>query len=114
MKFEVRRTSVWDGCPCESAICEQMTPLDVRTAPTMEDARERAWFDRWFSDGVNHREENGHIVCDRKYTEPVWTLEISGMEEMLNFKKMYGDIIIMGSSYKELEYAIEIYDSYRE
>lgn len=45
---------------------------------------------------------------------PIWTIEINTLEELINFRKKYGDIILTISIYPEIDYKIEIYDDYRE
>ena len=44
----------------------------------------------------------------------VWTIEINTLEELINFRKKYGEIILTISTYPEIDNEIEIYDDYRE
>ena len=44
----------------------------------------------------------------------IWTIEINTLEELINFVKKYGTIIIDDSGEKSVPFEIEIYDDYRE
>ena len=44
----------------------------------------------------------------------IWTIEIDTLEELINFVKKYGTIIIDDSGEKSVPFEIEIYDDYRE
>lgn len=45
---------------------------------------------------------------------PNWTIEINSLEELIAFRKKYGEIILTASRYPEIDNEIEIYDDYRE
>ena len=45
---------------------------------------------------------------------PDWTIEINSLEELINFRKKYGEIILTASVLPEIDNEIEIYDDYRE
>ena len=45
---------------------------------------------------------------------PDWTIEINTLEELIKFRKKYGEIILTESVLPEIDNEIEIYDSYRE
>jgi len=119
MKVQVTRTSVWDDTkmPCEEArLEEKATYLDYRTAPTIEEARKESWFQDWWENGTNHREdkEKKMIVAERPSIGKVWSVEINSLEELLAFYKKYGALVITEGDNLEIPMEIEIYDDYRE
>jgi len=59
--------------------------------------------------GVNHREENGMIVCEKKQKEKQWVIEINSLEELIKFQEKNGEIMILDSlPYKEVKKEIRI------
>ncbi|RMG72638.1 MAG: hypothetical protein D6710_04490 [Nitrospirae bacterium] len=106
MKFIVSRRIESIGSderPCEEAVRESLTPLDYRNVESLEEAKGKIWFDNWLRGGVNHREEQGRVVCERRQKEQRWVVEIGTLEELLLFQSRYGDILIRDSSpYKEV------------
>lgn len=44
----------------------------------------------------------------------IWVIELNTLEDLINFVRKYGDVVIYESMYKEYPYTIEIYDYYRE
>lgn len=117
MKFHISRTSAYEEKPCEEAVQEYFTALDSRTVPTIEEARKHHWFKDWYENGVNHREENGHIVCDSKEKRPYWVIEINSLDDLLALEKKYGSLVIERPGWmgpKGIDYEVEIYDDYRE
>ncbi len=105
MKFIVTRrvSPIGDEAPpCEEARKEELTPLDYRDVSSLEEAKKKVWFNEWFNSGVNHREEGGRIVCEKRQKEQRWVVEIGTLEELVEFQSRYGDIILRDSSpYKE-------------
>ena len=114
MKFVVSHTSGWKEKPCVGAKLEELTYLDYRTVSSLEEAEKLDWYKFWFDEGINHRVENGMIVCDRKQKKPKWTIEIHDLEDLMFFIEKTDDIIISKVPFKEIKYEIEIYDEYRE
>lgn len=45
---------------------------------------------------------------------PIWTIEINTLEELIAFRKKYGEIILTVSVLPEIDNEIEIYDDCRE
>lgn len=45
---------------------------------------------------------------------PDWTIEINSLEELIAFRKKYGELVLTASVIPEIDNEIEIYDSYRE
>ncbi|MFN4219731.1 MAG: hypothetical protein ACK4GJ_02270 [bacterium] len=112
MKFIVSRTKVplWSKeKPCEEAVEEMLTPLDYRMVPSIEEAKKKIWFKEWWEGGVNHREEGGMIVCEKKQKEKNWVIEIKDLEDLIKFQEKYGEIMILDSPpYKEVKKEIRI------
>jgi len=108
----ISRTSLWDDeQPCPEAVKELLTYLDYRTVPTLEEAKKQWWYENWYNDGENHREENGMVVCDLKNKKEDWVIEF---DNILDLHKKYGQLVVSKSPYKEHELLLEIYDGYRE
>lgn len=45
---------------------------------------------------------------------PDWTIEINSLEELIAFRKKYGELVLTASVIPEIDNEIEIYDDYRE
>ena len=116
MEFVIKKTSMWtEEKPCEEAYSKALTKLDVRTEKTFAEARKKHWFKEWYDNGINHRIENGYIVCDAKEKRAVWMIKIDTLDQLLAFIEKYGELIISDDAeYKENQRYIEIYDAYRE
>ena len=117
MKIIITRTSnYFDPSRCSEAKKEtlELTYLDYRTVNTLEEVKNRKWGEDWFNNGINHREENGMVVCDVMKMETVWTVKIDTIGDLIKLEKKYGSLIFMSTDYKEIPYEIEIYDDYRE
>ncbi len=112
MKFIVNRRTVSlveSKKPCDEAREELLTPLDYRTVKTLDEARKKIWYKDWIKGGVNHREEDGAVVCDRKVKEKQWVVDVDSLEELIDFQGKYGEIMISNSSpYKEARTEIRI------
>jgi len=99
MLFIVSRTrvSLWSrDKPCEEDVEIELTPLDYWMVPSIEEAKKKVWFKEWYEGGVNHKEENGMIVCKKKQKEK-WVREIKSLEKVINFQEKYGKIMILDS-----------------
>src|SRR3990172_10601625 len=107
MKFIVSRKTislVESKSPCDEAKEEELTPLDYRTVKTLEEAKKKIWYKDWLEGGVNHREADGIVVCDKKAKDTQWVVTINSLEEMIEFQKKYGEILIQDSSpYREAQ-----------
>jgi len=100
MKFIVSRKRVsltGNRKVCDEARQEDLTPLDYRTVKTLEEAKKKVWYKDWIKGGVNHREEDGMVVCDKKEKSRQWVVEINSLEELLEFQSKYGSIVISNS-----------------
>lgn len=112
MKFQVGRTSVWSGKPCEEAYQDEFTRIDVRTFGSFEEYDER-FRDNWTDKGENHCiNERGRI--QREFKEMDWFIDIKSLEELIDFKNKYERIVIEESWDNPNITRIEIYDTWRE
>ena len=118
MKFTIRRASEWNDevSPCEEAKRDSIVRVETRTLYTTEefDAEFSNREGKWLSVGANHRvDENGWITRDNGMID-VWSVEIDTIDELMEFCKKYGDVVIgdcmCNKAYKE----ILIYDDYIE
>ena len=116
MKFLVTRTSVFGfsekSKPCKDAIIKCYTAVDERN---IDDPMKNPFIgENWYKNGTRHRVENGHIK--RNLKEKGWFIEINNLEELVEFQKEYGQIIIREATFPILDgtLQIEIYDSWRE
>ena len=118
MKFIIRRASVWDDeiSPCEEAKHDSVIHVETRTLYTPEefDKKFANQEGRWLSVGTNHRiDERGYITRDNGMID-VWSIELNTLDELIEFIKKYGDIVI-GDCMCNKSYAeILIYDDYIE
>jgi hypothetical protein len=118
MKFVVSRTTVSlkaSKKPCDEAREEELTPLDYRTVKTLEAAQKKIWYKDWIDEGINHREEGGLVVCDKRVKEKQWVIEFKTLEDLIGFQNKYGEIMVMDSApYKEVKQEIKILGSKRK
>lgn len=112
MKFIIsrRKMSVTENKQvCDEAVQNLLTPLDYRNVGSMEEAQKKIWYKDWLADGINHREENGMMVCEKKEKSSQWIVEIGSLEELLDFQNKYGAITIANSvPYVEVKKEITI------
>jgi hypothetical protein len=107
--FVVSRSSDWgDSKPCEEAVKKFVTRCDEREGEIFSDFFKKIWHES----GYNHRVENGNIKRD--ITKEHWVVELNSLEDILNFHKKYGQIIIKSTDFLNGVQEIEIYDYYRE
>lgn len=93
------------------ATVEYLTYKDYRVVPTIEEAKAKFWFQKWFDGGTNHREEGGNIVCDRIEKSEEYVLEVGSLEELLDIIPWVSFSISKTSSYTGIKYRItESYD----
>lgn len=105
MRYQVRRTSAYNEKPCSEAFTATVDVWDTKTISEERfDAQSK---NSWRSRGTDHKvEENGYI--SRKIgTEEVWMIVINTLEELQEFIKKYGKVVVN-------EDGIEIYDGWRE
>ena len=118
MIFQVTRTSNWgDEKPFEDCIPIKLTKVQARTFRTPEEFDNKFGDSqgKWLDHGTNHRvDARGYIVRDMGL-EDAWGIEINSLEELINFKKVVGENLIIQTSWIDNKTpCIEIYDGYRE
>ena len=106
-----RRTSVWDGKPCDEAESVPFVRVDRRTT---DDPMKNPYIGKaWYDTGRNHRVENGMIARD--FDSKRWMVRIADDAELQAFCEKYGKIILLlNHDGTERCYEVEIYDDYRE
>lgn len=106
-----QRTSTWDEKPCDEAVEVPFVRVDRRT---VDDPMKNAYIGaKWYTQGRNHRVENGMIARD--FDDKRWVVRIDDGAALQAFCDKYGDIILSHNNEgTEPCYEIEIYDGYRE
>lgn len=100
MKFIV---NIPDNSPLSKIfVVEALTYLDFRTVPTLAEAKHRHWYSRWFDSGINHREERGMVVCEKREKYPCFVIEIQNLEDLIELQTKHGHFAIDDSSYLEI------------
>jgi len=119
--YLIKRTSVWDGKPCDEAFEGTRPYWDYRTFETPEEHDRKLCgvnalgceTKPWLEEGTDHGTWQGGIfrkLKDRK----VWLVEAESIEELF---ERYGNIVVQrpyGHHHDDAEIEIEIYDDYRE
>ena len=119
MKFKITKTTLWNDeeVPCEKAIKEKYAEIEVRTLHTFEefDKKFGKSEDEWLSKGINHCvNKKGYIQREIPNGCEGWFIEINSLEELMEFNKRYGNIIIQKCWDNPNITEIEIYNGYRE
>lgn len=113
MRFIISRTSQWDGEPHNKAYQDKFIRVDTRVVDCPSKLNHRVDRENWYEKGTNHRVENGCIKRD--FIGKNWFIDISSLEELLEFKEEVGEDIVIQNSWENEELLeIEIYDTYRE
>ena len=109
----ISRTSDWSNCkPCEGAFEDSYIKVDERMIDTPEKFKLKSDREEWYKNGENHRVENGHIKRDFEFKG--WFININSLDQLNQFVKTYGDIVIYQNYSNPDTLEIEIYDDYRE
>ena len=118
MIFQVIRTSQY----CNTKPFEDCIPIklvDVQTVglrtPEEFDKKFGDKEGKWLNHGTNHRvNARGYITRDMGF-EDVWGIEVSSLEELMDFKEAVDEELVLGTSLIDKKTpCIEIYDDYRE
>ncbi len=119
MRFQISRTRQrynedYDKVlsPCEGAYEADYMQVDTRS---VDDPAKLGFNgkDTWYTEGSNHRVVNGQIKRDTPARG--WFIDISSLEELLEFTKKNEHSIVMSYSHWDSDLpSIEIYDDYRE
>ena len=115
MTFQIKRTSlVQDTKPCDEALLKAVKRVEKFRAVSYDKFKDI--HGGWFDYGENHRMENGFIKRD--VDENIWVLELETIDELIEFRNKYGNIILTEHSFNSCDnksYPIlEFYDDYRE
>lgn len=113
MKFQIKRTSMWDDKkPCEEAVADKLVSVDVRSVSSPEKLTCMT-AEKWYGEGTNHRIINGNIARDLDKRD-CYVVKINTLKELMGLQDKYGDLIISTSYIDRATPSIEIYDDYRE
>ncbi|MCK5216587.1 MAG: hypothetical protein KAJ93_02300 [Methanosarcinales archaeon] len=105
MKFEVWRVSTYgdDSKPCDEAIQECTTRTQQKIFESTDEFNDDLSVELWYKTGFNHRLIDGKIARD--YNKWIWTVEINSLDELIEFIKRNGEIVMV-------EDTIAIHDDY--
>jgi hypothetical protein len=112
MKYFITRTSGYHNesiLPHPRAVEAQAYYWDCRTLKSFDELKTTSWGKDFFKKGINHREHGNFI--SRLLPRDGFTIEI---EDLVQFTKEEGPIILKQSGFDEIPLEIEIYDDYRE
>jgi len=109
MKFSIHRISNFFGKPCSEAK-KAYGNYFKRNYRTIKEAKN----DYGEEEIIIERRDSNWVSVYSKKKKPYWIIEINTLEELLKFLNKYGRIVICGSNYRQTQYEIEIYDTYRE
>jgi hypothetical protein len=113
MRYMISRTRGGEP-PCDGAFRAAYVRVDERGTDAPDKipyyvGKDSAW---WFSEGRNHRVEDGHIK--RNFDDEAWFVEIEDLAALQAFIGDQGQIV-MGPAWRAPSIIeIEIYDDYRE
>ena len=121
MQFIVKRTSDWEqnNPPCRGAVETLVQVWDFRTFKTPQEHDAKLCqghrpSQQWLEKGTEHGTYEGGIkrrLDDKKG----WVIEINSLEELIEFSKEYGELVVSNFTSTNYEVpTIEIYDDYRE
>ena len=121
MEFKISRTSLSsDKKPCDEAYRKKIIRIDERGFESFEEHNTKLPSDKkWLAEGFNHKIVPANKWCDhehiyREFDDEIWAIEINTLEELLEFKRKYGEIIICTAFENPSINELEIYDSWRE
>ena len=121
MEFKISRTSLWkDKKPCDNAYRKKIIRVDERGFKSFEEHDEKLPRDKkWLEVGFNHKilpanERVDHEHIYREFNDEVWAIEINTLEDLLDLKEKYGEIIVKTAYENDSINELEIYDDWRE
>ena len=119
MEFKISRTSMGKAKkPCDDAYRKKIIRIDERGFESFEEIKQKINED-WLAKGFNHKilpanEYFDHEHIYREFDDEIWAIEINTLEELLELKRKYGEIIV-GTSFENPRInELEIYDDWRE
>lgn len=110
--FKVERTSdlFSKEKPIEECYLGKCIETEIRTVATFEEFKKR-FNEDFMSEGFNHRELPYKEIA-RDFEIDCYLIDINTLDELMNIKNKYGDIVIF--DYKYNYPVLELYDTYRE
>ena len=121
MEFKISRTSLGnDKKPCDDAYRKKIIRIDERGFKSFEEHDEKLPKDKkWLERGFNHKilppnEKIGYEHIYREFDDEIWAIEIKTLEELLELKRKYGEIIVSTAFENPSINELEIYDDWRE
>lgn len=121
MEFKISRTSLWnDKKPCDEAYKKKIIRIDERGFESFEEHDTELSRDKkWLEEGFNHKiiPANKHIDHEhiyREFDDEMWAIEINTLEDLLNLRNKYGEIIVRTAFENPSISELEIYDDWRE
>ena len=117
MEFLLTSTSGGVENQIPNAVIKKYTKIEVRYFSSFEESDKRlSWMEgNWLSKGVNHKTSEGRIQREFPNGAEGHFIEISSIEELLEFQRKVGsELIITSATNNESIPAIEIYNDYRE
>ena len=117
MEFGIDRTSDRENKPCEGAYKKKFDYVDRRICKTIEefDSNPRLTGNGKFrSKGINHKQTKNGIERTFPNDCEGWFIEINTLEELLEFEKEHGDLVISRNWQNHYIMQITIYDGYIE
>lgn len=111
MKYICERTSAYKEKPCDEARQEEVSTYFCRTLPKEEMAIHHKNED--FTEYENITLLDGRSGCRKKEKMDAYTVEINNIEQLMDFIKKHGEIIIYETDRYDFP-VIEIYDTWRE
>ena len=122
MEFKISRTSIWnnDKKPCDDAYRKKIIIIDERGFKSFEEHDEKfSRGEKWLEKGFNHKilpanERFDHEHIYREFNGEIWAIEINTLENLLDLKEKYGEIIVKNAYENDSINELEIYDDWRE
>ena len=110
--FKVERTSTFlsEEKPIEECYEGKCIETQIKKLATFEEFKKR-FNEDFISEGFNHRELPYKEIA-RDFEIDCYLIDINTLEEFMDIKNKYGDIVIF--DYKYNYPVLEIYDTYRE
>lgn len=117
MRFQVSRTTRYEGRPCDEAVEGTVEVWDRRSFKTPEEHDEKiprgpGWLEAGTDHGIWRRGEL-YGIERRMPDRQAWFVDIETLEDLVAFMDKHGDLVLQ-RDHPNLPPEIEIYDDYRE
>lgn len=117
MEFGIDRVSTSGNKPCDGVYKKKYDYIDRRTCKTIEEFDSNPHLTRdgkFSSKGINHKQTKDGIERTFPNSCEGWFIEINTLEELLEFEKEHGALIIRRNWGNHYIMQITIYDGYIE